>query len=330
MVINNRNINMLKFPPILLLHSAIRSVIAGIWRSIKFYCKFNMMVYRRHVGTRLVMEISQDEKQPRQRRKAKPMMSGKQMEQSFNGNGRERRKILVVGKGHDFSREVVDYAIHLAERLDYDILALSVGAGPLRELRDRETFSKLSAGAVGGLSRKAEEKGIHCAHTIKFGDLGSAVEELSHETRRIEFVVADSETDRDEIAREITAPMFSIISNPTRKNEGAIAMAKKNTVAKVIGYGAGTAALYAAIFMNADTVMHYCAKGGVFAALPILTVFAFSFVHGAFSSNVWSLAGIEAMKKDSLHQTEKKVVRQRKQARKTMRAYAYVNPFHRI
>lgn len=105
---------------------------------------------------------------------------------------------------------------------------------------------------------------------------------------------------------------------------------KKNNLARVIGYGAASVALYAAIFMNADTVMRFCAKGGVFAALPIVVVFAFSFIHGTFASNLWSLAGIEALKKDSLHQTEKKAVRQRKQARKTMRAQAYVNPFHRI
>jgi hypothetical protein len=38
-------------------------------------------------------------------------------------------------------------------------------------------------------------------------------------------------------------------------------------------------------------------KGGIYAALPIVTVFAVSFVHGAFASNLWSLLGVEATKK---------------------------------
>ena len=43
--------------------------------------------------------------------------------------------------------------------------------------------------------------------------------------------------------------------------------------------------------------MKYFTKGGIFAALPIVTVFAFSFVHASFASNLWSLLGIEATKK---------------------------------
>ena len=76
---------------------------------------------------------------------------------------------------------------------------------------------------------------------------------------------------------------------------------KRRTVGKLIGrtigLGLGSVALYAAVFTNSDTVMKYFTKGGIFAALPIVTVFAFSFVHGAFASNLWSLLGIEATKK---------------------------------
>ena len=48
---------------------------------------------------------------------------------------------------------------------------------------------------------------------------------------------------------------------------------------------------------NSATVMSYFTKGGIYAALPIVTVFAFSFVYGPFTSNLWSLLGIEATKK---------------------------------
>ena len=68
-------------------------------------------------------------------------------------------------------------------------------------------------------------------------------------------------------------------------------------IRRTIGLGLGSAALYAAVFTNSGIVMKYFTKGGIFAALPIVTVFAFSFVYGPFTSNLWSLLGIEATKK---------------------------------
>ena len=38
---------------------------------------------------------------------------------------------------------------------------------------------------------------------------------------------------------------------------------------------------------------------GMYAALPVLTAFLFSFVHGAFTGSFWSALGIEASKKSS-------------------------------
>ena len=74
-------------------------------------------------------------------------------------------------------------------------------------------------------------------------------------------------------------------------------MSRGKLTGKTIGLGLGVAALYAAVFLNSGTVMKYFTRGGIYAALPIVTVFAFSFVHGAFASNLWSMLGIEATKK---------------------------------
>ena len=68
-------------------------------------------------------------------------------------------------------------------------------------------------------------------------------------------------------------------------------------ISRTIGLGLASAALYAAVFTNSGIIMKYFTKGGIFAALPIVTVFAFSFVHASFASNLWSLLGIEATKK---------------------------------
>ncbi len=72
---------------------------------------------------------------------------------------------------------------------------------------------------------------------------------------------------------------------------------KKKALKSAIGFGALTAVLYAAVFLNEGTVMTYFTKGGVYAALPVLTAFIFSFAHGAFAGSFWSALGIEASKK---------------------------------
>ncbi len=72
---------------------------------------------------------------------------------------------------------------------------------------------------------------------------------------------------------------------------------KKKPVAKTLIYGGVSAILYAAVFTNADAVLQFFAQGGVYAALPIGAVFVFSFAHGAFASNLWSVLGIEAITK---------------------------------
>jgi hypothetical protein len=257
-------------------------------------------------------------------------MRRRELEGTSQGESMERRKILVVGKEGIFTEEIIVYVLHLAERLDYDILTLSVDTA-----HGGEEFRKKTLRSANVLRKRAAEKGISCRHAMKLGDLGAAVEEINHEVKRIEFVVTDSAVNRDEVAREVTVPMFSVVSNSLSDQGGKI-MAddhgnqKGKPVVQTIGYGILTAGLYAAVFLNSDTVMQYFTKGGLYAALPIATVFVFSFAHGAFASNLWSLLGIEAMKKGALRQTEQKVVQKKKQAQKRPRAYAYVNPFHRI
>ncbi len=111
-------------------------------------------------------------------------------------------------------------------------------------------------------------------------------------------------------------------------------MNKKKPIGKLLGYGAISAALYVAVFTNADTVTNYFTRGGWYAALPILTVFVFSFAHGAFASNLWSFMGINAVQKDvkvvTIEKSAQDDVRTQKVARKRPRARAYINPFHRI
>ena len=87
------------------------------------------------------------------------------------------------------------------------------------------------------------------------------------------------------------------------------AMQARKNKAKVsaILFGAASIALFAAVFAYADPITALFARGGVYAVLPVATVFLFSWVHGSFAGNVWTALGIEAAKKRPAKAVEKDV-----------------------
>ena len=237
------------------------------------------------------------------------------------------RKILMVGKDAVFSRKIIDHCVHLAERLRYGLVALNVDT---RLVGNR--FERLAAGAAKELRAEAGARGLQCDQLVRAGDLDHVIQDTIHEIRRVELVVVDLK-EEDEEVRGLTVPVISVVSGSTSKGGRMTAQkesSKAGIIARTAGLGALSAAFCAAVFTHSDTVMQYCIRGGWYAALPLATVIAFSFVHGAFAHNLWSLLGIEAYKRDRVRETERKVIEKRKQLRKRPRMYAYVNPFHRV
>jgi hypothetical protein len=247
---------------------------------------------------------------------------GRQPETRSQGNGRDPegawmsqetsakpevpRKILVVGRGDSLDEEAIDYAVNLAERLGYDLIGLNVNPTLGQKSRFfspykyhlREKFAQRAKTAGEDIKKKLAQKGIGFEQVVKFGDLGQAVAEVNRQIKRIEFVITQDGIKETEVNGEINLPVFSITGY---QGERTMAKASDNSKAKLIGktvgLGVAAASLYAAVFLNADTVMKYFTRGAWYAVLPVATVFVFSFVHGAFASQFWSLMGIEATKK---------------------------------
>lgn len=244
------------------------------------------------------------------------------------GSQEVRRKILVVAKDHAFSAGVMDYAISLSQRLGYDLIAMNVNPAlgdnkffsPYKQ-HLRGKFNQRAQAAWAALEPEIRSQGIHCDHTVKFEDLTTALKDLNHEVKRIDFVITDAGIKDEEITGEIPLPVFSITGY-----QGEKVMVKEQETGRVkligrtIALGVGSAALYAAVFLNTGTVMEYFTKGGIYAALPVATVFIFSFVHGAFTSNIWSVLGIEATKK-----VQTRVAAKRPAARKRPRPQLRLN-----
>ena len=208
----------------------------------------------------------------------------------------------MVGKDYAFTNGVVDYAANLSQRLGYDIIAMSVNPAlgtsgkffsPYNQ-HLRGKFTQRAHEAWVPVASELASQGIRSEHVVKFEGLAGAIKDLNHEVKRIDFVITDSGIKDQEITGEIPLPVFSISGYQGEKvmaQEHHETANRGKLIGRTIGLGLASAALYAAVFTNSGTIMKYFTKGGIFAALPIVTVFAFSFVHGAFASNLWSRAG---------------------------------------
>ena len=72
---------------------------------------------------------------------------------------------------------------------------------------------------------------------------------------------------------------------------------KKKPVGKLIVMGIISIALYTTLLLKQDLVTSTFARGGMYALLPIITAFVFSYFHGSFTGHFWTTLGIEAAKK---------------------------------
>jgi len=72
---------------------------------------------------------------------------------------------------------------------------------------------------------------------------------------------------------------------------------RNKPIGQMILFGIVSIGLYMALLANQDTLNTNFAKGGLFAFLPIVTAFIFSYFHGNFTGHFWTVLGVEASKK---------------------------------
>lgn len=72
---------------------------------------------------------------------------------------------------------------------------------------------------------------------------------------------------------------------------------KKKPIGKMIFMGVISIALYAALLLKQDLIIQYIGRGSLYAFIPISMAFIFSYVHGTFTGDFWTVMGIEASKK---------------------------------
>jgi hypothetical protein len=129
---------------------------------------------------------------------------------------RGQRKILVVTREDAFTEPVMEYAISLAERMGYELIALNVGGAASDKAASgyqqhmQEEYERRAAAAFAVLKHKAAARNIAVTHVVKFGDVGAAVADINREYRRVELMITDSRAREEEVAARVNLPVFSL------------------------------------------------------------------------------------------------------------------------
>jgi hypothetical protein len=115
-------------------------------------------------------------------------------------------KLLVMGRESNFSKEIIDYALEMAQRMSYDILALNTA--PLScdtfklfsSSRNQvcKEFESMSEKNAGLFQEAAAKNGIPFDHVVMFSEPKEALESINRERKDIAFVVSESVEDRVE------------------------------------------------------------------------------------------------------------------------------------
>ena len=130
----------------------------------------------------------------------------------------ERPKILVVGRGPNFSSRLVEYAIGYAQRMGYAIVAVNCGSLDLRSSRklspyQENLFQEFKERAATGaklFAARAAQEGIPFRHLVRPDSVGQAVRELEEEIGRVHFVLGAAEAIR-KIGVGNSIPVFSLV-----------------------------------------------------------------------------------------------------------------------
>jgi len=223
-----------------------------------------------------------------------------------------RHKVLLVLTGMEADTDAVRYALNLSRRIGAGIKILYL-AGDYSEIPLIEnSLKELKAIGIGyqitPRHGSIKEEVIKFVETEKDADISFIVMDSKDLGIRS---VKDQKTDFQDWERlkcplvlvSKTSNFFLLRRRIMAQKYGNL---KKKPVGKMVVYGVMSAALYAALLLNQATITAIFTRGSWFAALPIATAFAFSFIHGGFTGYFWSVLGIEATKKSLRTQPEKK------------------------
>jgi hypothetical protein len=108
-------------------------------------------------------------------------------------------KLLVMGREGAFSSEVIDYAIDMAQRMSFEIIALNsapLSCDAFSLLSDSqkklcEEFQSIAEQNAMAFQSQAEAAGIPFTHVVKYDEPEKALASVQREYGNIEFVISE-------------------------------------------------------------------------------------------------------------------------------------------
>jgi hypothetical protein len=128
---------------------------------------------------------------------------------------KEKKKILVIGSEEGYSDELIQYALGMADRMNYEIVALNVipvGKRLFNFLADnvRAELQSRAQSAAQGFAALAAEKKIPFTHLVRFGDTDKTVKEVHKEKRRVSFILTEPEAVPESQTYRPSIPVFCL------------------------------------------------------------------------------------------------------------------------
>ena len=108
-------------------------------------------------------------------------------------------RLLVIGRESDFSTELIEYAIVVATRMSFPIVAMNAAGFdnesfrlfPTARERVCQEFREISDKNAALFRKAAKKRGVAFAHVVKFSEQDDAIVELRSEIGDIDYVVCE-------------------------------------------------------------------------------------------------------------------------------------------
>lgn len=113
----------------------------------------------------------------------------------------EKSKLLVLAQGDHFPGDMREYALEMAQRLGYEIIALNTAPVKretwrffnLEGKKLRQEFKAAAEENFTVFQQEAEKCDVPVLHVVKFMDKEDALEEMKQEFQDLDFIISDVE-----------------------------------------------------------------------------------------------------------------------------------------
>lgn len=126
------------------------------------------------------------------------------------------RKILVVGRADNFSKELVEYSLGMAKRLDFEIVAVNITMAPLSLSADKrgeaiEFFQQNSMKNITAMKEMAEKAGVQLSHVVEIGHQDEVVNALHAKYPGMSYVLTEPDSEVvKKLNGKVDIPVFDL------------------------------------------------------------------------------------------------------------------------